>query len=189
MRTRLNVHAGCGCWRPPSSRCRRRRARSRPSRSSSPSSTPSATATRSAAGSPCGQVRDHRPGAPAPLQLTHTMLRFPKGAEVNGRTSEVQGRGTRAKGPRACPRGSKLGSGTARGAAPADRRRREREDHALQRRRRERQPDDDHLLGPGPRPDLTIEAVIRAGRRNPTDTCWTSTCRRSRRCRASPTRR
>lgn len=59
------------------------------------------------------------PGAPAPLQLTRTLLRFPKGAVVNGRHfPRCKADALRAKGPKACPRGSKLGSGTARGAAP-----------------------------------------------------------------------
>jgi hypothetical protein len=59
------------------------------------------------------------PAAPAPLQLTRTVLRFPKGAVVNGRFfPRCKAEALRARGPRACPRGSKLGSGTARGAAP-----------------------------------------------------------------------
>ena len=59
------------------------------------------------------------PAAPAPLQLTRTLLRFPKGAVVNGRHfPKCKVDALRARGPRACPRGSKLGSGTARGAAP-----------------------------------------------------------------------
>jgi hypothetical protein len=59
------------------------------------------------------------PAAPAPLQLTRTLLRFPKGAVVNGRHfPRCKVAALRARGPRACPRGSKLGSGTARGAAP-----------------------------------------------------------------------
>ena len=59
------------------------------------------------------------PAAPAPLQLTRTLLRFPKGAVVNGRRfPKCKIEALRARGPRACPRGSKLGSGTARGAAP-----------------------------------------------------------------------
>ena len=59
------------------------------------------------------------PAAPAPLQLSHTTLRFPKGAVVNGRFfPKCKAAALQARGPRACPRGSKLGSGTARGAAP-----------------------------------------------------------------------
>ncbi|MGH2978524.1 MAG: hypothetical protein ACRDLQ_02660, partial [Solirubrobacterales bacterium] len=59
------------------------------------------------------------PAAPAPLQLARTTLRFPKGAKVNGRYfPKCKAAALRARGPRACPRGSKLGSGTARGAAP-----------------------------------------------------------------------
>jgi hypothetical protein len=59
------------------------------------------------------------PAAPAPLQLSHTTLRFPKGAKINGRYfPKCKAAALRARGPRACPRGSRLGSGTARGAAP-----------------------------------------------------------------------
>lgn len=59
------------------------------------------------------------PAAPAPLQLTKTVLRFPKGARVNGRFfPRCNANALRARGPKACPRGSQLGSGTARGAAP-----------------------------------------------------------------------
>lgn len=59
------------------------------------------------------------PSAPAPLQLTRTVLRFPKGAKVNGRFfPRCKIAALRARGPRACPRGSRIGSGTARGAAP-----------------------------------------------------------------------
>ena len=59
------------------------------------------------------------PAAPAPLQLERTLLRFPKGARVNGRffpkcTVAILQR----RGPRGCPRGSRLGGGRARGAAP-----------------------------------------------------------------------
>jgi hypothetical protein len=59
------------------------------------------------------------PEAPAPLQLSRTTLRFPKGARVNGRFfPRCKAEALRARGPRACPRGSRIGSGTARGAAP-----------------------------------------------------------------------
>jgi len=59
------------------------------------------------------------PAAPAPLQLTKTVLRFPKGARVNGRFfPRCNANALRARGPKACPRGSKIGSGRARGAAP-----------------------------------------------------------------------
>jgi hypothetical protein len=59
------------------------------------------------------------PAAPAPLQLRHTTLRFPKGAFLNARYfPKCKINRLRAKGPSACPRGSKLGSGKARGAAP-----------------------------------------------------------------------
>jgi hypothetical protein len=59
------------------------------------------------------------PAAPAPLQLRHTTLRFPKGAVVNGRYfPKCKLKVLETKGPRACPKGSKIGGGTARGAAP-----------------------------------------------------------------------
>jgi hypothetical protein len=59
------------------------------------------------------------PSAPAPLQLDRTTLRFPKGAVVNGRYfPKCKFAALQSKGPRACPRGSKLGGGTAKGAAP-----------------------------------------------------------------------
>jgi hypothetical protein len=59
------------------------------------------------------------PSAPAPLQLERTTLRFPKGAVVNGRYfPKCKFTTLQRRGPRGCPRGSRLGSGTARGAAP-----------------------------------------------------------------------
>jgi hypothetical protein len=59
------------------------------------------------------------PSAPAPLQLSRTTLRFPKGAVVNGRYfPKCKFKAILARGPRACPKGSKLGGGTAKGAAP-----------------------------------------------------------------------
>jgi hypothetical protein len=59
------------------------------------------------------------PAAPAPLQLAHTTLRFPKGATVNARYfPKCKLAALRSKGPSACPKGSKLGSGRGRGAAP-----------------------------------------------------------------------
>ena len=59
------------------------------------------------------------PGAPAPLQLDRTTLRFPKGSRVNGRYfPKCKLTALEAKGPRACPKGSRLGGGKARGAAP-----------------------------------------------------------------------
>jgi hypothetical protein len=59
------------------------------------------------------------PGAPAPLQLERTTLRFPKGSIVNGRYfKKCKLTALQAKGPKGCPAGSKLGGGTARGAAP-----------------------------------------------------------------------
>jgi hypothetical protein len=59
------------------------------------------------------------PAAPAPLQLERTVLRFPKGAKVNGRffpkcTVAI----LQTRGPRGCPRRSRIGGGRARGAAP-----------------------------------------------------------------------
>jgi hypothetical protein len=58
-------------------------------------------------------------GAPAPLQLTHTTLRFPKGAVVNARFfPKCNPAALRQRGPRACPRGSRIGSGKAIGLAP-----------------------------------------------------------------------
>jgi hypothetical protein len=58
-------------------------------------------------------------GAPAPLQLTHTTLRFPKGAVVNARFfPKCNPAALRQRGPRACPKGSKIGSGRAIGLAP-----------------------------------------------------------------------
>src|SRR3954464_5366934 len=59
------------------------------------------------------------PSAPAPLQLTRTVLRFPKGAVTNGRYfPKCKVSALQTKGPRACPKGSKIGGGKARGAAP-----------------------------------------------------------------------
>jgi hypothetical protein len=59
------------------------------------------------------------PSAPAPLQLARTTLRFPKGAVVNGRYfPKCKLKAILSKGPRACPKRSKLGGGTAKGAAP-----------------------------------------------------------------------
>jgi hypothetical protein len=59
------------------------------------------------------------PHAAAPMQLARTTLRFPKGAVVNGRFfPRCKAVALRARGPEACPPGSRLGSGKARGAAP-----------------------------------------------------------------------
>jgi hypothetical protein len=59
------------------------------------------------------------PAAPAPLQLDRTTLRFPKGSIVNGRYfKQCKLSALQARGPKGCPKGSKLGGGTARGAAP-----------------------------------------------------------------------
>src|SRR5215212_7897728 len=56
------------------------------------------------------------PGAPAPLQLDRTTLRFPKGSRVNGRYfPKCKLTALQSKGPRACPKGSRLGGGKARG--------------------------------------------------------------------------
>ncbi|HZO60508.1 MAG TPA: hypothetical protein VFB51_12525 [Solirubrobacterales bacterium] len=58
-------------------------------------------------------------GAPAPLQLTHTTLRFPKGAKVNARFfPKCNPAALRQRGPRACPAKSRIGSGRAIGLAP-----------------------------------------------------------------------
>jgi hypothetical protein len=57
--------------------------------------------------------------APAPLQLMRTTMRFPKGAVVNGRYfPKCKFTRLQAKGPKGCPKRSKLGGGTAKGAAP-----------------------------------------------------------------------
>jgi hypothetical protein len=64
-------------------------------------------------------IRIEDKAAPAPLQLTNTLLRFPKGAVVNARfLPKCSPAALRARGPRACPGGSKLGTGTAIGLAP-----------------------------------------------------------------------
>ena len=57
--------------------------------------------------------------APAPLQLARTTLRFPKGAVVNGKYfPKCKLTAIEQKGPKGCPRGSRIGGGTARGTAP-----------------------------------------------------------------------
>src|SRR3954469_15652086 len=59
------------------------------------------------------------PSAPAPLQLTRTTLRFPKGSIVNGRYfPKCKLKAIQSRGPKACPKRSKLGGGTPKGAAP-----------------------------------------------------------------------
>jgi hypothetical protein len=59
------------------------------------------------------------PGAPAPLQLDRTTLRFPKGSVVNGRYfPQCKLTAIQRKGPKGCPKGSRIGGGKARGAAP-----------------------------------------------------------------------
>jgi hypothetical protein len=59
------------------------------------------------------------PGARAPLQLDRTTLRFPKGSVVNGRYfPKCKLAAIQSKGPKGCPKGSRIGGGTARGAAP-----------------------------------------------------------------------
>ena len=64
-------------------------------------------------------IRIEDKSAPAPLQLTNTLLRFPKGAVVNARFfPKCSPAALRARGPRACPKGSKLGTGSAIGLAP-----------------------------------------------------------------------
>jgi hypothetical protein len=65
------------------------------------------------------QIRIEDKSAPAPLQLSHTLLRFPKGAVLNGRYfPKCNPANLRKSGPRGCPRGSKIGSGRAIGVAP-----------------------------------------------------------------------
>jgi hypothetical protein len=59
------------------------------------------------------------PAATAPLRLTRTVLRFPKGSVTNGRFfPKCSPEALQARGPRACPRGSLLGKGIGRGSAP-----------------------------------------------------------------------
>jgi hypothetical protein len=63
-------------------------------------------------------VRDDA-GALAPLRLSHTTLRFPKGAVVNARHfPRCNVAALTVRGTKACPKGSRLGTGKARGAAP-----------------------------------------------------------------------
>ena len=152
----------------------------------------SGTATSSAAGSACGRGSRsptrrlrRRSSSRAPL------LRFPKGAVVNGRRfPKCKIDALRARGPRACPRGSKLGSGhRARCGAP-DRRQRERQGDAVQRRRRGPQPVRDHLLDPGPGPDHHDRGRDQVGPGNSVRLrARRQRCRRSRRCRAPLTPR
>jgi len=64
-------------------------------------------------------IRIEDTSAPAPLQLSHTLIRFPKGAVVNARYfPKCNPANLRKSGPRGCPRGSKIGSGRAIGVAP-----------------------------------------------------------------------
>jgi hypothetical protein len=59
------------------------------------------------------------PDAKAPLRLTRTLIRFPKGAVTNGRFfPKCNPAALQARGPSACPKGSLLGKGKGRGAAP-----------------------------------------------------------------------
>jgi hypothetical protein len=59
------------------------------------------------------------PGAVAPLQLDRTVLRFPKGSVVNGRFfPKCKLTRLQAKGPKGCPKGSRIGGGKAMGTAP-----------------------------------------------------------------------
>ena len=80
----------------------------------------SATATRSAAGSACARPSASTDDtAPAPRRLTHTTLRFPKGAVVNARFfPKCNPARLRQQGPKGCPRRSRIGSGRAIGVAP-----------------------------------------------------------------------
>jgi len=64
-------------------------------------------------------LRISDPAAIAPLRLTRTVLRFPKGSVTNGRFFPKCNRAAlQARGPKACPKGSLLGKGIGRGAAP-----------------------------------------------------------------------
>lgn len=64
-------------------------------------------------------IRIEDTSAPAPLQLSHTLIRFPKGAVINARYfPKCNPVNLRKSGPRGCPRGSKIGSGRAIGVAP-----------------------------------------------------------------------
>jgi hypothetical protein len=64
-------------------------------------------------------IRIQDPSAPAPLQLAHTTLRFPKGAVLNARYfPKCSPAALRSRGPRGCPRRSRIGSGRATGVAP-----------------------------------------------------------------------
>jgi hypothetical protein len=64
-------------------------------------------------------IRIKDDAAPAPQQLTHTTIRFPKGAVVNARFfPKCNPANLRQRGPKGCPRGSKIGSGRAIGVAP-----------------------------------------------------------------------
>ena len=64
-------------------------------------------------------IRINENAAPAPPQLTHTLLRFPKGAVTNARYfPKCSPPKLQARGPKACPRGSRIGSGRAIGVAP-----------------------------------------------------------------------
>ena len=63
-------------------------------------------------------IRDDA-GAIAPLRLSHTTLRFPKGAVVNARHfPKCNFAALAQRGLKACPKGSRLGRGKARGSAP-----------------------------------------------------------------------
>ena len=64
-------------------------------------------------------LRISDPAASAPLRLTRTVLRFPKGSVTNGGFfPKCNPAALQARGPRACPKGSLLGKGVGRGAAP-----------------------------------------------------------------------
>jgi hypothetical protein len=64
-------------------------------------------------------LRISDPAAIAPLRLTRTVLRFPKGSVTNGRFfPKCNPAALQARGPSACPKGSLLGKGIGRGSAP-----------------------------------------------------------------------
>jgi hypothetical protein len=64
-------------------------------------------------------IRIKDDSAPAPQQLIHTTIRFPKGAVVNARFfPKCNPANLRQRGPKGCPRGSRIGSGRAIGVAP-----------------------------------------------------------------------
>ena len=184
---RLRAAGGCRPRAAP-----RRPAPSRPSRSSSPPSTPSATATRSAAGSACAPVHDHATRRrPRRCSSRSTLLRFPKGAVVNGRFfPKCKRRGPARARAAGLPAGleARLGHGA---SAPRPRS----SDNVNAKitlfngAGGGRNPTSSSTRSrPRPGHDAARRVISRAAAPR-TATCSTSTCRRSRRCRARPTRR